>query len=83
MPISRAHIFRVYINGKSHKYGIKNFEFCEAKSGCLQPESAERSKCQTGKIVKKYATIYCRKCDVGLCVGLCFEVYQLKLNYWE
>jgi hypothetical protein len=26
-------IFRVYIKGKSHKYGIKMFELCEAKSG--------------------------------------------------
>jgi len=44
---------------------------------------AERSKLQTGKTVKKCTTMYCQKCDVGLCVGQCFEVYHTKLNYWE
>ena len=44
---------------------------------------AQRSKRQTGKTVKKCTTMYCRKCDVGLCVGQCFEVYHTKLNYWE
>ena len=44
---------------------------------------AEKSKRQTGKTVKKCTTMYCRKCDVGLCVGQCFEVYHSKLNYWE
>jgi len=43
----------------------------------------ERSKRQTGKTVKKYTTMYCRKCDVGLCIGQCFEVYHTKLNYWQ
>ena len=44
---------------------------------------AEKSKRQTGKTVKKCTTMYCKKCDVGLCVGQCFEVYHSKLNYWE
>jgi hypothetical protein len=44
---------------------------------------AERSKRQTGKTVKNCATVYCRKCYVGLCMGQCFEVYHTKLNYWE
>jgi hypothetical protein len=44
---------------------------------------AEKSKRQTGKTVKKCTTMYCRKCDVGLCVGQCFEVYHSKLSYWE
>jgi len=44
---------------------------------------ADRSKRQTGKTVKKCTTMYCQKCDVGLCVGQCFEVYHTKLNYWE
>jgi hypothetical protein len=35
---------------------------------------AERSKRQTGKTLKKCTTMYCRKCDVGLCIGQCFEV---------
>jgi len=43
----------------------------------------ERSKRQTGKSVKKCTTMYCQKCDVGLCVGQCFEVFHTKLNYWE
>ena len=44
---------------------------------------ADRSKCQTGKTVKKCTTMFCRKCEVGLCIGQCFEVYHTKLNYWE
>ena len=44
---------------------------------------AEKSKRQTGKTVKKCTTMYCRKCNVGLCIGQCFEVYHSKLNYWE
>ena len=43
----------------------------------------EKGKHQTGKTVKKYTTMYCLKCDVGLCIGQCFEVYHTKLNYWE
>jgi hypothetical protein len=45
--------------------------------------SAERSKCQTGRTVKKCTTMYCRKCDVEHCIGQCFEVYHTKLNYWK
>jgi hypothetical protein len=44
---------------------------------------AERHKRLTNKAVKKCTTLYCRKCDVGLCIGQCFEVYHSKLNYWE
>ena len=43
----------------------------------------EKSKRQTGKTIKKCTTMYCRKYDVGLCIGQCFEVYHTKLNYWE
>jgi len=38
--------------------------------------SAERSKRQTWKIVKKFTTMYCHKCNVGLCTGQYFEVYH-------
>jgi hypothetical protein len=41
---------------------------------------AERSKRQTGKTVKKCKAMYCRKCDVGLCIGQCFEVYHTSLS---
>jgi hypothetical protein len=44
---------------------------------------AGKSKCQTGKIIKKCTTMYCQKCDVGLCKGQCFEVYHTKMNHWE
>jgi len=44
---------------------------------------AERRNCQTGKTVMKCTTMYSRKCDVGLCIGQCFEVYHTKLNYRE
>jgi hypothetical protein len=32
-PFGWRIIFRVYIKGKPHKYGIKMLELCEAKSG--------------------------------------------------
>ena len=35
-----------------------------------------REKRQTSKTVKKCARRYCCKCDVGLCIGQCFEVYH-------
>jgi len=41
--------------------------------------SEQRSKRQTWNIVRKY----CHKCDVGLCIEQCFEVYHTKMNYWE
>jgi hypothetical protein len=44
---------------------------------------AEKSKRNTGKTVKKCTTTYCIKCDVGLCMGQCFQAYHSKLNYWE
>jgi hypothetical protein len=55
----------------------------EGKSQRSSRLCAEKSKFQTGKTVKKCTTTYCRKCDVGLCIGQCFEVYHSKLNYWE
>jgi hypothetical protein len=42
---------------------------------------SETGKRQTGKTVTKFTTTYCRKCNVGLCVRQCFEVYHSKLNY--
>jgi len=55
----------------------------EGTSQCSRRMCAERSKRQIRKTVKKCTTIYCQKCDVGLCIGQCFEVYHTKLNYWE
>jgi len=53
----------------------------EGKSQHSCRVSAKRGKRQIGKTVKKCTAIYCHKCDVGLCRGQCFEVYQTKLNY--
>ena len=55
----------------------------EGKSQRLCRVCGDRSKGQTGKTVKKCTTVYCHKCDIGLCIGQCFEVYHTKLNYWE
>ncbi|KAJ4436139.1 hypothetical protein ANN_18766 [Periplaneta americana] len=44
---------------------------------------ADRSKHHTGKATQKYTTIYCARCDVGLCIGNCFEIYHTRANYWE
>jgi hypothetical protein len=52
--------------------------------GCSQGTCkvcADRGKHHTGKSTKKYTTVYCRKCDVGLCLGDCFEIYHTKVNY--
>ena len=55
----------------------------EGKSQRACRVCGERGKRQTGKTVTKFTTTYCRKCDVGLCIGQCFEVYHSKLKYWE
>ncbi|KAJ4444060.1 hypothetical protein ANN_05849 [Periplaneta americana] len=44
---------------------------------------ADRGKHHTGKATQKYTTIYCARCDVGLCIGNCFEIYHTRANYWE
>jgi hypothetical protein len=54
----------------------------EGKSQHSYRMCAEKSKCQTGKTVKKCTTMYCRKCD-GLYTAQCFEVHHSKLNYWK
>jgi hypothetical protein len=55
----------------------------EGKSQSSSRLCAEKNKLQTGKTVKKWTTTYCRKCDLGPCIGQCLEVYHSKLNYWE
>jgi hypothetical protein len=55
----------------------------EGKSQHSCHVSAERSKHQTRKTMKKRTKIHCHKCDVGLGIGQCFEAYHTKLNYWE
>jgi hypothetical protein len=45
---------------------------------CVQREASARP----GKL-KKYTTMHHQKCDVGLFIGQCFEVYRTKLDYWE
>ncbi|PSN36671.1 hypothetical protein C0J52_20300 [Blattella germanica] len=42
---------------------------------------AEKPK--TGKNTVQYTTIYCKKCNVGLCLGECFEAFHTKQKYWE
>jgi hypothetical protein len=55
----------------------------EGTSQCSCRVCAEKSKRQTGKTIKNCTTMYCQKCDVGLCTRQCFEVYHTKMNYWE
>lgn len=43
---------------------------------------ADKTKYQTGKAAHKYTTFYCKTCNVGLCLGECFEVYHTKQQYW-
>jgi hypothetical protein len=52
-------------------------------SQCTCKVCAYRGKHHTGKSTKKYTTVYCRKCDVGLCLGDCFEIYHTEVNYWD
>jgi maltodextrin utilization protein YvdJ len=54
--------------------------------GCSQHTCkvcVDKGKHNTIKSTKKYTTIYCRKCDIGFCLGECFEVYHTKVNYWD
>ncbi|KAJ4429276.1 hypothetical protein ANN_26279 [Periplaneta americana] len=44
---------------------------------------ADRGKHHTGKATQKYTAIYCARCDEGLCIGNCFEIYHTRANYWE
>jgi hypothetical protein len=55
----------------------------ERKSNCSCHMCGERGKCQTGKTVKKCTTMCCHKCNVGLYIGECYEVYHTKINCWE
>jgi hypothetical protein len=38
---------------------------------------------QSDKISEIVSDSDCRKCNLGLCTGQCFEVYHTKVNYWE
>jgi hypothetical protein len=49
-------------------------------SQCTCKFCADRGKHHTGKSTKKYTTVYCRKCDVGLCLGDCFKIYHRFIN---
>jgi hypothetical protein len=44
---------------------------------------ADKGKHHAGKAIKKFTTVYCRKCNVGLCLGECFEIYHTTVNYWD
>jgi hypothetical protein len=49
--------------------------------GCSQRTCkvcVDKGKHHTGKSTKKYITIYCRKCDVGLCLGAASRFITLK-----
>jgi len=63
--------------GRDHfLYRIPATHSKEGNSQCSYCVCAERSKRQMGKTVKKCTTMYCRKCDVRLSIGQCFEVYH-------
>jgi hypothetical protein len=57
----------------------------EGKSRRSSHLCAAKSKLQTGKNCEEmhYNVAYYRKCDIGLCIEQCFEVYHSKLNYLE
>ena len=44
---------------------------------------ADKAKHETGKTAHKYTTVYCETCDVGLCLGQCFQAFHTKAKYWE
>jgi hypothetical protein len=54
----------------------------EGKSQLSFLVSAEK-QAPDQKTVKKRATMYCRKCYVGHCIGQCFELNHTIMNYWE
>jgi hypothetical protein len=44
---------------------------------------AEKAEHHTGKSTKKFTKVYCPKCDIGSCMGECFDVYHYRMHYWE
>jgi hypothetical protein len=36
----------------------------------------------SARAIKKRVQVKCKKCDLGLCLGKCFEDYHTKLNLW-
>jgi len=43
---------------------------------------AEKVKRTSGGVERKYTTVYCKQCDVPLCLGECFEAFHSKERYW-
>ncbi|GFX07117.1 piggyBac transposable element-derived protein 4 [Trichonephila clavipes] len=42
---------------------------------------AVQEKMQMGKKILKETRIWCKDCEVGLCLETCFELYHTKLNF--
>jgi hypothetical protein len=59
-PVSRDH-FAFRIPARGSKQSEKTKRTCKV--------CADRGKHHTGKAIKKFTTVYCSKCNVGLCLG--------------
>jgi hypothetical protein len=48
------------------------------------PVHSSRVNCRTcsARRIRKRVQIKCKECDVGLCIGECFEAYHKKFKLW-
>jgi hypothetical protein len=58
---------------KSKGHSQQRFKVC----------TADGSKYKTGQTEAKYTAVYCKKCDMGLCLGVSFDKYHSKKNCWK
>jgi hypothetical protein len=49
-------------------------------SQCICKVCMNKAKPHTGKSTKKFTTVYCTKCDIGLCMDLYFDVYGVPFK---
>jgi hypothetical protein len=52
-------------------------------SQCICKACMDKIQSHTKKSTKKFITVCCSKCDVGLCMEDYFDAYHLRVNYGE
>ena len=62
-PFQRCIVCHIYIKGKPHKYGIKMFELCEAKSGYVYHLEVYTGKHSTNSEHIMAVSVVDRLCD--------------------
>ena len=71
--LGRHHFpYRIPASGKKKGWAQRLFKVC-----------SDRGNQESGKSARQYTTVYCKKYEVGLCIGDCFESYHSRTNYWS